>query len=296
MVPVRNHSLRELSGTALPPNEAAADAQHHLWSERNNEHEMTKHTVRLPNSDESLLLRELNHRIKNELTSAIYTVSTKAMHSDNVAVKTALLDVVDLLHQCADVHRAQRMPDQGSLTDAAKYLQQLCLSITRYRLNRLAIRFLFSTDDLRLEGTRCWKLGLIVSELLTNAARHAQFDAGNPELRVELKLAGSVVKCRVSDNGSSPETIRRGRGLAIIGELASRLGGRVHTSCAADGYSFLLTFPLTEAERRAAGAAHAGLKQRKMGRPQRLQASRGGNLGGWLGNVALFGSKRAGLT
>ncbi|TYO61466.1 sensor histidine kinase [Bradyrhizobium hipponense] len=257
---------------------------------------MIKHIVRSANSDESLLLRELNHRIENELTSAIYTVSAKAMHSDNVAVKAALLDVVDLLHQCADVHRAQRMPDRGRLTDAAKYLQQLCLSITKYRLNRLAIRFLFSTDDLRLEGTRCWKLGLIVSELLTNTARHAQFDAGNPELRVELKLAGSVVKCRVSDNGSAPETIRRGRGLAIIGELASRLGGRVHTSCAADGYSFLLTFPLTEAEQRAAGAAHAGLKQRKMGRPQRLQASRAENLGGWLGNVALFGSKRPGLT
>lgn len=296
MVPVRNHSLREPSGTALPPNEAAADAQRHLWSERNNENEMIKHIVRSANSDESLLLRELNHRIENELTSAIYTVSAKAMHSDNVAVKAALLDVVDLLHQCADVHRAQRMPDRGRLTDAAKYLQQLCLSITKYRLNRLAIRFLFSTDDLRLEGTRCWKLGLIVSELLTNTARHAQFDAGNPELRVELKLAGSVVKCRVSDNGSAPETIRRGRGLAIIGELASRLGGRVHTSCAADGYSFLLTFPLTEAEQRAAGAAHAGLKQRKMGRPQRLQASRAENLGGWLGNVALFGSKRPGLT
>jgi hypothetical protein len=99
MVPVRNHSLREPSGTALPPNEAVVDAQRHLWSERNNEHEMTKHTVRLPNSDESLLLRELNHRIKNELTSAIYTVSAKAMHSNNVAVKAALLDVVDLLHQ-----------------------------------------------------------------------------------------------------------------------------------------------------------------------------------------------------
>ena len=158
------------------------------------------------------------------------------------------------------------MPDQGRLTDAAKYLQQLCLSITKYRLNRLAIRFLFSTDDLRLEGTRCWKLGLIVSELLTNAARHAQFDAGSPELRVELKLAGSVVKCRVSDNGSALEPIRRGRGLAIIGELASSLGGRVHTSCAAEGCSFLLTFRLTEAEQRAAGAIHVVLKRRKMHR------------------------------
>jgi two-component sensor histidine kinase len=240
---------------------------------------MTKHVVPLPNPDGSLLLRELNHRIKNELTSAIYTVSAKAVRSDSGAVKAALLDVVDLLHQCADVHRALRMPERGRLTDAANYLQQVCLSITKYRLDRLAIRVLFSADDLRLEGERCWKLGLIVSELLTNVARHAQFDGRYPELRVELMLAGNVVKCAVSDNGSAPEPIRRGRGLTIIGELASRLGGRVHTSRLADGASFLLTFPLTEIEQRAAGATHVVLKRRKMRRPERLQASVTGDLG-----------------
>jgi two-component sensor histidine kinase len=236
---------------------------------------MTRHNVQLPNPHGSLLLRELNHRINNELTCAICAVSVKAMQSDSVAVKAALLDVVDLLHQCADVHRALHIPDQGRLTDAASYLQQLCFSITKYRLDRLAIHVLFSADDLRLEGERCWKLGLIVSELLTNVARHAQFDAGHPELRVELMLAGNVVKCRVSDNGSAPEPIRRGRGLAIIGELASSLGGRVHTSCAADGSSFLLIFPLTEAEQRAAGATLVvQLKRRKMRRSERSEASR----------------------
>src|SRR5271169_5157172 len=236
---------------------------------------MTKHIVQLPNLDGSLLLRELNHRIKNELTSAIYTISARAVQSDSVAVKSALLDVVDLLHQCADVHRALHIPVQGRLTDAASYLQQLCFAIAKYRLDRLAIRVLFSADDLRLEGERSWKLGQIVSELLTNLARHAQFDAGDPELRVELMLAGNIVKCRVSDNGSAPEPVRRGRGLTIIGELASSLGGRVHTSCAAEGSSFLLTFPLTEAEQRGAGATHAVLKRRKMGGPRRLEASRG---------------------
>jgi two-component sensor histidine kinase len=93
---------------------------------------MTKHIVQLPKPDGSLLLRELNHRIKNELTSAIYAVSAKAVHSDSVPVKTALLDVVDLLHQCADVHRALHIPDQRRLTDAARYLQRLCFSIMKY--------------------------------------------------------------------------------------------------------------------------------------------------------------------
>src|ERR1700747_751136 len=233
---------------------------------------MTKHFV--PLTDEAVVLRELNHRINSELTSAICAVSVKAVQSDSVAVKAALLDVVDFLHQWGDVHRALYMPDQGRLTDAARYLQQLCFAITKYRLDCLAIRVSFSADDLRLEGERCWKLGLIVSELLANVARHAQFDARDPELRVELILAGDVVKCRVSDNGLAPEPIRRGRGLTIIGELAGSLGGHIHTSCAAGGSYFLVTFPLTEAEQRAAGATHViKLKRRKTRSPQRQRAT-----------------------
>src|SRR5437899_3259893 len=220
---------------------------------------MTKHIVPLPNPDGSLLLRELNHRIKNELTSAIYAVSAKAVKSDSVAVKAALLDVVDLLHQCADVHRALRMPDQGRLTDAATYLQQLCFSITKYRLDRRSIRLLCSADDLRLEGERCWKLGLIVSELLTNVARHARFDDRHPEAKVKLRLAGNVARCSVSDNGAASDLAVRGRGLTIVGELTSSLGGRIHASCAAEGASFLLTFPLTESEQRAAGVTRVVL-------------------------------------
>ena len=235
---------------------------------------MTEHIAQLPSPDGSLLLRELDHRIKSELTSAICAVSAKAVQSDSVVVKAALLDVVDFLHQWGDVHRALHMPEQGRLTDAATYLQQLCFSITKYRLDRLAIRVLFSADDLRLEGERCWKLGLMVSELLTNVARHVQFDGRRPEVRVELMLVGNVVKCRVSDNGSAPEPIRRGRGLTIIDELASSLGGRVHTSCVAEGASFLLTFPLTEVEQHAAGRTHlVQLKRRKVRRPRRLEAS-----------------------
>src|ERR1700751_1447201 len=108
---------------------------------------MTKHIVQLPNPDESLLLRELNHRIRNDLTSAICTVSASAVESDSVVVKSALLDVVDLLHQYADFHRALHIPDQGRLADAASYLHELCFAITKCRLDRQAIRVLFSADD-----------------------------------------------------------------------------------------------------------------------------------------------------
>ncbi|MEH2546103.1 two-component sensor histidine kinase [Bradyrhizobium sp. AZCC 2262] len=235
---------------------------------------MTEQIAQLPNPDGSLFLRELNHRINNDLTCVICTASVKAMQSDSVAVKSALLDVVDLLHQCADVHRALRMPDRKCLSNAATYLQRLSFSMTKYRMDRLGIRVSFSAEDLMLEGERCWKLGLIVSELLTNVGRHAQFDDRHPEALVKLMLAGNVVKCGVSDNGSAPDLIRRARELTIVEELTGSLGGRVHASRSAEGASFLLTFSLTEAEQRAAGATHVvQLKRRKLRRPRRLEAS-----------------------
>jgi hypothetical protein len=68
-------------------------------SARLSEHEMTRKIVLSPNPVEAVLFRELNHRINNELACAICTVSAQAVVSDNVAIKTALFDVVDLLHQ-----------------------------------------------------------------------------------------------------------------------------------------------------------------------------------------------------
>jgi hypothetical protein len=85
---------------------------------------------------------------------------------------------------------------------------------------------------------------------------------------VTLLLAGNVATCSVSDNGSASELAVRGRGLTIVGELAGSLGGRVHASCAAEGSSFLLTFPLTESEQRAASAAPA----QPTGRSERAEA------------------------
>lgn len=212
---------------------------------------MTRQTEQLSKQDGSLLLRELNHRINNDLTCIVLMILSKARQSDSLTVQAALLDVIDVLLRWAEVHNALRMPDQGRLTDAAKYLRELSLSIAKYRLACLGIRVVFSAEDLRLEGERCWRLGLIVSELLTNVARHAHFDVIDPELRVELRLAGGVVKCKVSDNGLAPEPIRRGRGLTIVAELVSSLSGRLHASSGAEVCSVLLTFPLTEAEQRA---------------------------------------------
>ena len=66
---------------------------------------------------------------------------------------------------------------------------------------------------------------MILYELITNAARHA-FCGRTGQIRVELMHAGEFIECKVLDNGSARETVRRGRGLTIVEELVKALDAR----------------------------------------------------------------------
>jgi len=187
-------------------------------------------------------MRELSHRINNEFTSAIGVISLAAARSGSSEVKAALSDVSDRLHRYADVHRALQMPEYQTYINAALYLQQLCLSISRSRLKPNNIKLILAVRPLSIPSDRCWRLGMIVYELITNSARHA-FQGTEGQVLVELHSAGNFIECRVSDDGMSPRQIQRGRGLSIIHELAKHLDGRLEQSFGMDGSSSLLIFP-----------------------------------------------------
>jgi two-component sensor histidine kinase len=192
--------------------------------------------------DGALLMRELSHRINNEFASAISVISLTAARSGSSEVKAALSDVSDRLHRYADVHRTLQMPEYHTCINAALYLQQLCLSISRSRLEPNNIKLILAVRPLSIPSDRCWRLGMIVYELITNSARHA-FQGTEGKVLVQLHSAENFVECRVSDNGRSPPQIQRGRGLAIIHELAEHVDGRFEQSFGIEGSSSLLIFP-----------------------------------------------------
>ena len=195
---------------------------------------------------EQVLLHELEHRIVNEFASAISTVSLAAARTNNDEVKDALSAVAEILHHYADVHRALQMPIQDAFVDAAAYLRELCLSISRSKLISREIRLVLAAQPLQLESDRCWRLGMIMHELINNAARHA-FARGKGSIRVELALAGAFVECRVLDDGSAAANMQPGRGLRIINELTKGLGGRFEQSFGSRGSMFVTTFPYSRA-------------------------------------------------
>ena len=194
-------------------------------------------------SDAELLLREYSHRINNEFASAIGVISIAAARTLDDQAKAALAAVRERLENYAEVHHALQMPEHSTSIDAGAYLRRLCQAISRSKLDVRSIELLLVERSFQMESERCWRLGLIVSELITNAVRHAFHDGGGA-ICVELLPSASFVECRITDNGSGAANGNHGHGLKIIVALAESLGGRIDMQFGPRGATCVLIFPL----------------------------------------------------
>jgi two-component sensor histidine kinase len=196
-----------------------------------------------PQSDARLLLREFTHRINNELTSAICMVAIAASRSGTREVREALVEVQDRLHAYAQAQHTLQMPEHFTLVDVGAYLKQLCHAISRSKLDFREIELLFVERPFLMSCDRCWRLGLIVSELITNSVRHA-FGGGGGSIRVELAQLQSVVECRVTDNGKGESSAGLGHGRLIIEGLVRSLGGTITQRFEHYGSTSVVRIPL----------------------------------------------------
>jgi len=130
--------------------------------------------------------------------AAINLVSIPAVRTESPDVKTALKDFVELRH----AHVVLAMPDRDKLVDAGEYLCNIGWAVNPSRAHRMKIYLIISAATLPLETERCWLLGLLAKELVTNAVRHTCFfGTQEGKINIELTWEGSLIHCAVSDNG-----------------------------------------------------------------------------------------------
>ena len=217
---------------------------------------------------DGVLLRELHQRVDKGIASAIDLVSAAVVRADGAEAKAALSDVVELLHGHAELHRALATLQGEALNDAATHIRRLGCAMRESLLDRMGIRLTLSTESLPLQSDRCWRLGLIVHDLVVNAAKHAYFDARPGEITVKLTRTGAVVNCVVLDNGSRSARAALSREFQISADLAKGLGGRIEHGFAAEFTSVVLSFHLSEREQRTSRS----MATRRIRSPRPLKA------------------------
>lgn len=191
-----------------------------------------------------LYATELLHRVHNEYTCAI-SLATKLAANSSTETKAALAQIVEQLFALARAHEVLRPPTAIAVADLGASLTQLCQAMTSSRLAQRGIELCLSISrPVLLDVKRSWRAQLIVSELITNASRHA-FGTGAGCISVTVECVLGEVVCCVSDDGSAADAVKRGLGTELIDSLAADLGGRVERQYAMSGTTVTLSFPRT---------------------------------------------------
>jgi two-component sensor histidine kinase len=174
-----------------------------------------------------LYVGEMSHRTLND-----YAVLLSMLRNASSRMRVAGLgDLVDgmmnRLYAAADAHRALSRPRDDRPRLLEDDLQQLCAALTRSVLADRQIQLSLVSEGLFLSAHQCWKITLVVSELVMNAARHAFSLETAGKIVVDVRVVGERVCCTVADNGRGCAAASPGRGTQIVDAIANELGGNV---------------------------------------------------------------------
>jgi len=170
-----------------------------------------------------ILLQEYNHRMLNEYAVAIAGLSIAASGITSAKGRAALTTAKDRLYAVAEVHRALQAPLTGAL-EVTDYLERVCGAASRALTFGYQLVLHCHSPATTLPAPRAWRIGLILIELLTNAAKHGRRGG---EIAVELRLSDQHLMCSVVNETCAKSKPGTGAGHAIIDILANQIGGRL---------------------------------------------------------------------
>ena len=195
-----------------------------------------------PQADPWLYIAEMEHRVANEYALAVASISLAAARSSDAEVKATLGGAAQRLRDYANVHRTLQAPLKPGLMDLSVYLRGLLDALVRASLSERGVSLTLIEQPIEIEAQRCWRVGLIVSELITNAVRHG-FRGGSGAIMIELAKSVGQVHCSVRDDGRPVPAPSPGNGAHLVDSLAEELGGFVDRRFSRDGTTVLLSFP-----------------------------------------------------
>jgi two-component sensor histidine kinase len=200
-----------------------------------------------------LLLREVAHRVKNNLQVISSLLSLQEGAIDDPELGTLFQESQDRLHSMALVHDLLQQADDVARINLAQYAARLTEELARtYAVDPARITLETVLEDVWVGLDTATPCGLLLHELLTNCFKHAFPEGRTGRVRVELRAtAGQALMLRVGDTGCGfPDDLdfraTESLGLQLVCALADQLQGTMALE-RTEGTHFTILFPLVTA-------------------------------------------------
>jgi len=195
--------------------------------------EVTQKTAQLHQALETknLLLREVHHRVKNNLHVILSMIRLQRIKLDDPVSADVLTDLENRINAIARTYNLLLSGNNLDVIDMREYIQHL-LSDLRASLGKHNSHVTIETDiNATVPLRESVYVGLIINELVTNACKYA-FDDQGGTITVSLHQRGEQITLTLSDDGQgfSDDTARDSFGLKLVQTLArNQLRGTIET-------------------------------------------------------------------
>lgn len=198
----------------------------------------TNRALNQKNKEVQTLLREIHHRVKNNLQIVSSLLSLQARRIDDPGALDALRTSQARVRSMGLLHQRLYQGEQLKNIPMRPYLTDLAASLfDAYGFDEDNERVQLKTDlaDLAFDVDVAVPIGLIANELLTNALKHAFPDDKAGEIGLFLyKIGDNGFRLEVHDNGigmpfldGKPATAPTSFGFELVESLAQKMGGRL---------------------------------------------------------------------
>jgi PAS domain S-box-containing protein len=198
--------------------------------------------------EKEALLKEVHHRVKNNLQMISSLLNLQAARITDPTVSELLGESRNRVRAMALVHENLYRAGNFARVPMSTHIQSLCAHLIRaYGLREHWVDLTTDVDEVELDLDRAVSVGLIISELVSNALKHAFPNARAGSVRVELKLLEEKrYALAVIDDGVGLPPDRDGRdagsiGLQLVDDLTQQLHGTIAVK-RGRGTNFTVTF------------------------------------------------------
>lgn len=201
--------------------------------------------------EKALLLKEIHHRVKNNLQTVSSLLSLQSGSIGDKKIKEAVRESQSRVKSMALIHQVLYQQEEFLKIDIGRYLRLLADNIAAsYGEGSRAVRCMVTCDSPELDIDTAIPLGLISNELIVNAYKYAFNGRDKGEILVSLYALNNRMLFSVSDNGNGlpPEFSFdqvQSLGLRLVNLLTRQMRGEI-TLSSDKGTRIEITFPIVQ--------------------------------------------------